>query len=282
MASLVLTDSSQLTSDGFEKTPDQIINGRRVETRLGKPPQLTEQDSNLDLPIFGTLVQHEISALDHVTTECEGGQCVPLSNDVLLSTVNLTGVGRVDMSNFELLKVLGTGAVVKKWRPDVKGSAGAMTPAGIGPGFKGVTKKDSPRGPTCRFIPPSKSTPSSFCARGHLVSFLSPHHRDPRVLLELSEPCGTTVRRRDARARMFCAAADREEQPCPARECRSASRPWAGHRLPRTLLRSHLGYCPFRETLQFTHLHLRRRKTVLGMRGRRGGGSLNRGTEILD
>nr|CAD7199833.1 unnamed protein product [Timema douglasi] len=51
--------------------------------------------------------------------------------------VNLTGVGRVDMSNFELLKVLGTG---------------------------GVTRKDSGRGPTCRFIPRSKSTPSSFCA----------------------------------------------------------------------------------------------------------------------
>jgi hypothetical protein len=27
----------------------------------------------------------------------------------LFFTVNLTGVGRVDMSNFELLKVLGTG-----------------------------------------------------------------------------------------------------------------------------------------------------------------------------
>nr|CAD7399164.1 unnamed protein product [Timema cristinae] len=81
----------------------------------------------------------------YVCAKCEGGQRVPLSNDVLLSTVNLTGVGRVDMSNFELLKVLGTGAVIKKWRPDVKDSAGAMTPAGIGSSKLSSSVGESPK-----------------------------------------------------------------------------------------------------------------------------------------
>nr|CAD7456785.1 unnamed protein product [Timema tahoe] len=62
MASLVLTDSSQLTADGFEKLPDQIMKNLARCTRSKSIP---------DLPLFGSLLQLKSSALDRTTTEVD-------------------------------------------------------------------------------------------------------------------------------------------------------------------------------------------------------------------
>nr|CAD7607618.1 unnamed protein product [Timema genevievae] len=78
MASLVLTDSSQLTSDSQHlglnlKEVYPHLHGRRVENHLEKlHPQYTRAGSNPDLPVFSSLVQHEISALDQAATEAGG------------------------------------------------------------------------------------------------------------------------------------------------------------------------------------------------------------------
>nr|CAD7445524.1 unnamed protein product [Timema bartmani] len=102
MASLVLTESSQLTADGFEKLPDQIMypyaepydlqknmclaavtsdsqNLERVYPHLREGivenyVEITtlitpDRDSNLDLPVIGSPVYCESSALDHVATK---------------------------------------------------------------------------------------------------------------------------------------------------------------------------------------------------------------------
>nr|CAD7197122.1 unnamed protein product [Timema douglasi] len=48
------------------------LRGGRVETQFGKRPRSTPyQDSNLDLPVIGSLVYSESSALDHVATEAD-------------------------------------------------------------------------------------------------------------------------------------------------------------------------------------------------------------------
>ncbi|CAG2063655.1 unnamed protein product [Timema podura] len=52
--------------------------GGRVENHLGKTtPSSPERDLNLDFPVFGSLTQHEISALANYTTE-EEYRCFPL------------------------------------------------------------------------------------------------------------------------------------------------------------------------------------------------------------
>nr|CAD7427680.1 unnamed protein product [Timema monikensis] len=44
--------------------------GERVENHLGRTTLITpDRELNLDLPVIGSLVQHEISALDHAATE---------------------------------------------------------------------------------------------------------------------------------------------------------------------------------------------------------------------
>nr|CAD7265016.1 unnamed protein product [Timema shepardi] len=90
VASLGLTDSSQLTSDGFEKLPDLImypyaepyylqkhveleevyphLRGGRVENHLGKTtPSSPDRNSNLDLPVLSSRAQHDkrVSQLRH-------------------------------------------------------------------------------------------------------------------------------------------------------------------------------------------------------------------------
>nr|CAD7574447.1 unnamed protein product [Timema californicum] len=60
MASLVLTDSSQLTSDS-----------QHLESKTTL--SILDRDSNLDLPIIGSLIYCESGTLDHVATEAEGG-----------------------------------------------------------------------------------------------------------------------------------------------------------------------------------------------------------------
>nr|CAD7424816.1 unnamed protein product [Timema monikensis] len=59
MASLVLTDSSQLTSDSqhLEEVNPNLRGGR------------VENHSNLDLPVLGSIVQHDTSALANYATE---------------------------------------------------------------------------------------------------------------------------------------------------------------------------------------------------------------------
>nr|CAD7456616.1 unnamed protein product [Timema tahoe] len=47
------------------------LHGARVESHLGKTTSVHPTGMNPDLPVFGCLVQHEISALDHVDTEHE-------------------------------------------------------------------------------------------------------------------------------------------------------------------------------------------------------------------
>nr|CAD7259817.1 unnamed protein product [Timema shepardi] len=80
-ASLVLTDSSQLTAKSFEKRSvlsntskvkleevNPHLRGGRVENHLGKTtPSSPERDSNLDLPVLGGRAQHDsrVSQLRH-------------------------------------------------------------------------------------------------------------------------------------------------------------------------------------------------------------------------
>nr|CAD7568573.1 unnamed protein product [Timema californicum] len=46
------------------------LRGGRVENHLGKTtPSYTDQDSNLDLPFFGSLAQHKTSTLANYATE---------------------------------------------------------------------------------------------------------------------------------------------------------------------------------------------------------------------
>nr|CAD7424400.1 unnamed protein product [Timema monikensis] len=48
------------------------LRGRRMENRLGKTtPSSTEQDSNFDLPVLGSLAQHEISVLANYATKLD-------------------------------------------------------------------------------------------------------------------------------------------------------------------------------------------------------------------
>nr|CAD7262128.1 unnamed protein product [Timema shepardi] len=76
MASLVLTDSSQLTSDsqhlGTGKVELEEVNphlrGGRVDNHLGKTtPSSPDRDSNLDLPVLSGRAQHDkrVSQLRH-------------------------------------------------------------------------------------------------------------------------------------------------------------------------------------------------------------------------
>nr|CAD7441673.1 unnamed protein product [Timema bartmani] len=49
------------------------LRGGRVENQLGETTLSTpDQDSNLDLPVIGSLFYHMSSALDHRTTEAGG------------------------------------------------------------------------------------------------------------------------------------------------------------------------------------------------------------------
>nr|CAD7452975.1 unnamed protein product [Timema tahoe] len=51
------------------------LRGGRVENHIGKPPfSAPDRDSNLDLPVFGSIVQHESSALDHAAIEPGGSE----------------------------------------------------------------------------------------------------------------------------------------------------------------------------------------------------------------
>nr|CAD7437565.1 unnamed protein product [Timema bartmani] len=51
------------------------LRGGRVENHIGKNPfSAPDRDSNLDLPVFGSIVQPESSALDHVAIEPGGSE----------------------------------------------------------------------------------------------------------------------------------------------------------------------------------------------------------------
>nr|CAD7200214.1 unnamed protein product [Timema douglasi] len=74
MTSLVLTDSSQLTSDSLHlgivelEEVNPHLRGRRVENHLGKTtPSSPDRDSNLDLPVLSNRAQHDkrVSQLRH-------------------------------------------------------------------------------------------------------------------------------------------------------------------------------------------------------------------------
>nr|CAD7257339.1 unnamed protein product [Timema shepardi] len=69
MASLVLTDSSQLTSDSQHlEEVNPHLRGGRVENHLGKTtPSSPDRDLNLDLPVLGGRAQHDkrVSQLRH-------------------------------------------------------------------------------------------------------------------------------------------------------------------------------------------------------------------------
>nr|CAD7258154.1 unnamed protein product [Timema shepardi] len=90
MASLVLTDSSQLTAKSFKMLPDQImytyaepydlqkheaypnLRGGRVDNHFGKTIlNISNQDPSLDLPVIDSLVYCECDVLNHAATEAE-------------------------------------------------------------------------------------------------------------------------------------------------------------------------------------------------------------------
>ncbi|CAG2060975.1 unnamed protein product [Timema podura] len=63
-----LTRTYRVLESRYESAPAFAL--KEIETQFRKNhPQCTRPESNLDLPVIGSLVQHESSALDHAATE---------------------------------------------------------------------------------------------------------------------------------------------------------------------------------------------------------------------
>ncbi|CAG2052902.1 unnamed protein product [Timema podura] len=78
---------------------------RRVRNHLGKTTLSTpDQDSTSDLPVIGSLIQHESSALDHAATKAG------LNTDIILFSVKMTLCHAHDWTNGLSFK-LGVGDV---------------------------------------------------------------------------------------------------------------------------------------------------------------------------